>query len=204
MKNFEINKDFKPDPRFKTYNLIATILAVTGLVWLSVGWAAFLIMDIGLELVIVYLAIITIIPLIIIPIWNVLYYRSIVYHLNPTEMTWKHGVWFRKTGIVPYNRITNVDIVQGPVMRMFKISTLRIQTAGYSGQNTAEIRIQGIEDAEPLREMIMDFVRNKPPVASATGGEDDTSTGRSPENNEIISELKEIKEILREISMKRQ
>ena len=60
-----------------------------------------------------------------------LYYVSMWYELKDDEMSWKRGVWFRRTGILPYNRITNLDVIQGPVMRMLGISTLSIQTAGY-------------------------------------------------------------------------
>ena len=89
-------------------------------------------------------------------VWVQLYYKSIVYHLNDTEMSWKRGVWFRKTGIVPYNRITNIDISQGPVMRLFKISNLQIQTAGNSsGKAGSEISIIGVEDAEPDRKSVV-------------------------------------------------
>ena len=50
--------------------------------------------------------------------WVRLYYQSMWYELRDDEMSWKRGVWFRRTGIVPYNRITNLDVIQGPVMRM--------------------------------------------------------------------------------------
>jgi uncharacterized protein len=63
--------------------------------------------------------------------WVRLYYVSMWYELRDDEMSWKRGVWFRRTGIVPYNRITNLDVIQGPVMRRLGISTLSIQTAGY-------------------------------------------------------------------------
>jgi len=63
--------------------------------------------------------------------WTRLYYVSMWYEMKEDEMGWKRGVWFRRTGIVPYNRITNLDVIQGPVMRLLGISTLSIQTAGY-------------------------------------------------------------------------
>ncbi|MBT0731950.1 PH domain-containing protein [Methanoculleus bourgensis] len=97
--------------------------------------------------------------------WIPLYYRSISYRLTVTEITWQRGVWFRQTGIVPYNRITNVDIAQGPLMRFFSFSALRVQTAGYSAQARAEIVLNGIEDAGDLQEKIMGFVRRGGPVA---------------------------------------
>jgi membrane protein YdbS with pleckstrin-like domain len=48
--------------------------------------------------------------------WVRLYYVSMWYELRDDEMSWKRGVWFRRTGVVPYNRITNLDVIQGPVM----------------------------------------------------------------------------------------
>jgi hypothetical protein len=45
------------------------------------------------------------------------------YEMRDDEMSWKQGVWFRRTGIVPYNRITNLDVIQGTVMRIRGISS---------------------------------------------------------------------------------
>jgi membrane protein YdbS with pleckstrin-like domain len=102
--------------------------------------------------------------------WVRLYYVSIWYEMKEDEMSWKRGVWFRRTGIVPYNRITNLDVIQGPVMRILGISTLSIQTAGYSGQAVPEIRIEGIEHAEELRELIRSLVRPSDTHGDGSGG----------------------------------
>ena len=129
--------------------------------------------------------------------WAGLYYHTVVYHLNKTEMTWKRGVWFRQTGIVPYNRITNVDIVQGPVMRLFQISNLTIQTAGYSGAGMPEIALKGIEDPESLRALIMDFVRTQPSVSAVTGTETaGVSFNANTEDSELFAEVKLIRKLL--------
>lgn len=92
-------------------------------------------------------------------VWTRLYYNTMEYELHDDELRWRRGVWFRTTGIVPYNRITNLDLRQGPVMRWLGISTISIQTAGYSGQAVPEIRIEAIEQAEELREILRRYVR---------------------------------------------
>jgi membrane protein YdbS with pleckstrin-like domain len=110
--------------------------------------------------------------------WIPKYYDTIIYRLTGSEMTWRRGVWFRKTGVVPYNRITNVDIDQGPVSRKLGIASIKIQTAGYSApsQRSSEIRIEGMKNFEELRERIIGLVRGKKPVAVETyeevGGSD--------------------------------
>jgi membrane protein YdbS with pleckstrin-like domain len=104
-------------------------------------------------------------------VWTRLYYDTMAYELHDDELRWRRGVWFRTTGIVPYNRITNLDLKQGPVMRWLGISTISIQTAGYSGQAVPEIRIEAIENAEELREILRGYVR----ACSVQG--DGTGTG---------------------------
>ncbi len=124
--------------------------------------------------------------------WIPKYYATITYKLSGDEMTWRRGVWFKNTGIVPYNRITNVDIIQGPVSRKFGIGTLKIQTAGYSGnnQNSSEIRLEGIHEFEDLREFIMKLVRGRKPVAvEAYESEPDSDT-------DVVKELVKIRKLL--------
>jgi len=132
--------------------------------------------------------------------WVKLYYQSMWYELHEDEMRWKRGVWFRTTGIVPYNRITNLDLKQGPVMRWLKISTLSIQTAGYSGQAVPEIRIEAIEHAEELRELVRTLVRQ-----SGSGIHNDgtgttapvqSATGSMSTNLLMLDELKKIRLLL--------
>jgi len=104
-------------------------------------------------------------------VWTRLYYDTMAYELHDDELRWRRGVWFRTTGIVPYNRITNLDLRQGPVMRWLRISTISVQTAGYSGQAVPEIRIEAIEQAEELREILRASVR------ACSGRSDGTGTG---------------------------
>jgi hypothetical protein len=131
-----------------------------------------------------------------------LYDQSIAYHLNKTEITWKRGVWFRRTGIVPYNRITNVDIVQGPLMRLFHISNLKIQTAGASADGHPEISLVGIEEPESLRAFIMDFVRGNPSVAAVTGAEN-AGVSSNYTNSDMAALLKEVETIRKLLESKR-
>ncbi|MBP2134013.1 membrane protein YdbS with pleckstrin-like domain [Methanomicrobium sp. W14] len=199
MEMIELLKDFKPAKQFRLYNGILTCFYIF-VIWLCFAWIVFIDEFMFLN---VFIAGLLVILLVIGIVWNILYYDSIVYHLNKTEMTWRRGVWFKQTGIVPYTRITNVDIVQGPLMRMFEISNLRIQTAGYSAQKVAEISIKGMEEPEPLREMIMDFVRDDVSLSAATGGGDASAKKRlQGSDQEITEELKKIRQILEKIAEK--
>lgn len=123
--------------------------------------------------------------------WIPKYYHTIIYKITSSEIVWRRGVWFKNTGIVPFNRITNVDIIQGPVSRHFGIGTLKIQTAGYSGANTrsSEIRLEGIREFEEMREFLMKFVRGRKPVAVEAFEEESAET-------DVVKELVKIRKLL--------
>ncbi|HJJ29583.1 MAG TPA: PH domain-containing protein [Methanocorpusculum sp.] len=193
----KLDEDFKPAKKYTTYLALASVVVVI-LIWACcVGWVYFVAIDEPIFVLIgqISLGILALLVVFVL-FWSRLYYVSVVYHLNETEMTWKRGVWFRKTGIVPYNRITNVDIAQGPVMRLFGISNLKVETAGgSSGKNMAEIQLEGISDPEPLRAMIMNFVRGNAPSPAATGV--DFGRRAAPADmQELLAEVTAIRKLL--------
>lgn len=188
-----LNEDFKPDGKYTGYLLLAT-LALIVVIWAAC--CAWMFVDSIFTIFIVIGLAVLGVCVVFACIWAPLYYKSVVYHLNDTEMTWKRGVFFRKTGIVPYNRITNVDIVQGPVMRLFGISHLKIETAGGgASKSSAEIQLEGISDPEPLRQLIMDFVRGQKPAAAATGTE---YKSQNADLQALLEEVAAIRRLLEE------
>jgi len=181
----KIGEEFKPSPQFKKLYYIYFLLAIIlGILWWYIPVLLFTPFEVKVGITIPILAI-----LIFIAYWIPKYYETIVYKLTENEIVWRRGVWFKKTGVVPYNRITNIDIVQGPISRMLGIATLKIQTAGYSGQARPEIKIEGIEQFEELRELIMEFVKGKKPVAVETYEEENIDL-------KILNELVKIRKLL--------
>jgi hypothetical protein len=132
----------------------------------------------------------------LVSLWISWYYDALAYTFTTNEIVWRRGVWFRRTGIVPYNRITNIDLIQGPLMRWVGVSTLKVQTAGYSAPSGAssEIRIEGTDQPEDLRSLIMGFVRGYNPVAVQTCTHEEQSAFPS----QILAELVQIRRLLEE------
>lgn len=182
-----LGTDIRPDPRMKGYYYAIMVLVV--LLGFCTWYIPLLVF--GEPSIAALFGIPLILIVIVWGAWIPLYYATVVYRLTNDEITWRRGVWFRRTGIVPYSRITNVDIVQGPVMRRFGISSLKIQTAGYSAQAQSELSLEGIEEPEELREVIMGFVRGTKAAGDATGAEAPPATDAA-----ILAELRAIRELL--------
>jgi hypothetical protein len=188
---FPLNTPFKPSVALTTWFIVDFMLFMLFIISMTIIPA---IIASGYDWIIMGITLIGVLALIVIFVfWVGLYYGSMWYELRDDEMSWKRGVWFHRTGIVPYNRITNLDIIQGPVMRTLGISTLSIQTAGYSGQAVPEIRIEGIEHAEELRELIRSLVRQSTSHDDGTGG---GMPGAVSNDQKIIEELIKIRMLL--------
>jgi len=201
-ETFPRNVPFKPSPAFVPWFIVDFILFL-GLIAACTVLPVLLAAGNDLDAVVLFaiLAGIAVI-LIVFIVWTRLYYDTMAYELHDDELRWRRGVWFRTTGIVPYNRITNLDLKQGPVMRWLGISTISIQTAGYSGQAVPEIRIEAIERAEELREILRQSVR------ACSARSDGTGTGGQPSPGAdvpfattgtsilILDELKKIRQLL--------
>ncbi len=69
---------------------------------------------------------------------------------------------------MPYNRITNVGISQGPIERLVDTGAVGIHTAGYGGQMGAELTISGVSDFEDIQDQILERVRERPAKATET------------------------------------
>ncbi|NIR87720.1 PH domain-containing protein [Candidatus Bathyarchaeota archaeon] len=130
--------------------------------------------------------------------WIQKYYSSITYTLANDEIVVERGVWWKRKSFVPYNRITNINIVQGPIARQFGLGTVRVQTAGFSGGGSAggrvaEAVILGVKNFEEIRNVIMGFVKRVRPVA--VEAEAEAPAPRSLDR-QILNELRRIRKAL--------
>jgi len=135
-------------------------------------------------------------------LWIPAYYRSLEYILESDSIKAKRGVFWRRRVTVPYPKLTNVDVTQGPVQRMFDIGTIHIQTAGAGGAQggQAELRLVGIRDLEGLKETIMERVREY----TISRPEEVKKELRVESDSEILKQMLKELMAIREVLEKRQ
>ena len=76
------------------------------------------------------------------------------YRLYDTNLFVHQGVFFIKRKNIPLDRVTDIVLTQGPLLRHFNLWRLDIQTAG-SGQQKAEAYLYGLTEPEQMKEMIL-------------------------------------------------
>ena len=197
----KIGEKFGPNPDFRklyySYLLIPSAILLISTI-LPALIAAFLYLPLTSALIVTALLLF---PFLLvagfIAFWIPKYYSSISYVFTQSEIVVERGVWWKHKSTVPYNRITNIDIVQGPVSRRFGLGNVRVQTAGYSVTGSygrvAEASIFGVKNFEEIRDFIINLVRGLRPVAVEAGVE-----AAAPEEatRQMLAELRKIREIL--------
>ena len=80
---------------------------------------------------------------------------SISATLTERKLIVKRGVFNKEEKTIPLDKITDVSLIQGPIMRAFNIHKLSFETAGQSGVG-ALVSLLGVVEAENFREMILE------------------------------------------------
>ena len=102
----------------------------------------------------------------------------------------KKGIFVRIEKTIPLEKITDMGMVQGPIMRCFDLHTLTVETAGQSGQG-ALVSLTGIIDAKLFREAVL----NQREAISATSSHSAPEVVRQ-EPSDASSLLSEIRDSL--------
>lgn len=130
--------------------------------------------------------------------WIPAYYDSIRYAIEDDAIRGEYGVFWKRFVTVPFTKITNIDVTQGPLQRAYGISTIGVQTAGAGGNQGIhpELRLVGIRDVDGLREMVREKIRAcsgagaRQPVQSPAESKD------QPVLRQMLRELQSIRELL--------
>jgi len=105
------------------------------------------------------------------------YFKSIEYSVKAEtgdtmpEIYSKRGIITITRRHVPFRTITNISSRAGPFDRLFKIGSVHIETAGYSGPNQKgpEEKISGVVFYEEVRDFILKELRKfKEPYVTGT------------------------------------
>ena len=96
-------------------------------------------------------------------VFSKLTWKYFRYQLTETEFRMEYGIIFKKYISIPYDKIQNVDISRGLILRYLGLSTLQIHTAGVGGRRTGEGALPGLakDTAEELRQKLVDYNRRR-------------------------------------------
>lgn len=115
------------------------------------------------------------------------YLTSMECVLTDKALKFKKGIFTQIEKTIPLEKITDMGMVQGPIMRSFDLHTLSVETAGQSGPG-ALLSLTGIVDAQGFRESVLaqrDAISSKEPVQKHTLG------GPSKNDERVLEEIRD-------------
>ena len=144
---------------------------------------------------------ISVVGILLIPFWLFLsswygqeFLRRVSARLTTNALEIKIGVFFRKESTIPLNRITDLRLHDGPVMRHYGLRGLKVETAGMSGQDSsAEGNLIGVADAEGFRNAVL--AQRQRVIEAETGQAPAVAAAPSPAGDTLL----EIRDILARI-----
>ncbi|MDT3272152.1 PH domain-containing protein [Shewanella sp. SP2S2-4] len=118
-----------------------------GLYWLLSGAAYFSLSIVGIPLLLLWFPI---------GLWGTRrYIRNMSAELTSNKLIVRRGILTRTENSVPLDKITDMALIQGPIMRLFGLHKLTVETAGQSGAG-ALISLVGIVDAPQFRTSVLE------------------------------------------------
>lgn len=87
--------------------------------------------------------------------WARHYFHKLECHLGERNLRYRKGILFQVEKTIPLENIQDITFLEGPILRRFQLSTLKLETAGHSAGQAGDMQLTGIIDAHDLRDRIL-------------------------------------------------
>jgi putative membrane protein len=149
--------------------------------------------------------VLTVFGIVLIPFWLIFgryylnkYFDSLFCELTTRSLKFRKGVLFQIERTIPLDKIQDLTFREGPILRYFGLSTLKIETAGQSNAGGTDMSLIRIVDSRDFREQVIDQ-RDK---ITDLGSKSSSSTSTTSGDGESKETLQAILETLQRIEKK--
>lgn len=108
---------------------------------------------------------------------SVVHYLTYRYRFQGDELVVRGGLLFRNERHVPYARIQNIDMTQGPFHRLLGVADVRIETAG-GAEPEARLQVLSLSALEAMRERVFAPGRATPATSDESPGDPADASAR--------------------------
>jgi putative membrane protein len=121
------------------------------------------------------------------------YYENLVCTLTERHLNFKKGVMFKVEKTIPLENIQDLTFLENPLLKAFNLRILKIETAGQSNPQGSDLKLIGILDTLEFKNRVL---RQRELLSTAVLKPPETNKSSQ---DQVLNELKEIKNLLREI-----
>lgn len=85
-----------------------------------------------------------------------LYFEKLECELTDRNLRFKQGILFQFEKTIPLDNIQDMTFFEGPLLRRFHLSSIKIETAGHSVHNASNMSLIGVINAQEFRNAILE------------------------------------------------
>jgi putative membrane protein len=127
------------------------------------------------------------------------YYESLECNLTEKHLEFKKGIMWRIEKTIPLENIQDLAFIETPLLKYFNMRLLKIETAGSSNPQGADMRLMGIENAKEFKEKVL---RQREILVDSKNNNNTVPGSQMNKEDEMISLLKEVRDSLNIIANK--
>lgn len=115
--------------------------------------------------------------------WSRHFYDKLECVLSEKHLRLKMGILVQVDKTIPLENIQDMTFYEGPILRKFNLSMLKVETAGQGSGSGSEMSLIGINDAHDFRLLVLEQ-REKVRMVMQQRGDDQTKV--------VLSEIRDI------------
>ncbi|MBB3699210.1 PH domain-containing protein [Flammeovirga yaeyamensis] len=121
------------------------------------------------------------------------YYKNIKCNLTSKHLEFKKGMMFKVEKTIPLENIQDLTFIENPLLRIFDLRILKIETAGQSNPQGSDMKLVGIVNTQDFKDKVLEqraLLKNESKVEKVTEVSNDS---------QVVELLTEIKDLLKEM-----
>ncbi|HSH44280.1 MAG TPA: PH domain-containing protein [Longimicrobiales bacterium] len=123
------------------------------------------------------------------------YYAHLRMVLTTRDLKVSRGIMNREEKSIPLEKITDLAVYQGPIMRWLGLKGIRVETAGQSDAGSALVKVVGLDGVDAFRDRVLsqrDRITDGDQGALASASTVDRApSGPDPASAELLAEIRD-------------
>lgn len=123
-------------------------------------------------------------------------YKSLECELTNKNLRFKKGVFTKIEKTVPLANIQDLTFIENPILRLFGLKILKIETAGQNAQGGEEMKLVGIMDVEKFKFQVIE--QRELLVEGQQNNSIQKESEISSNTNDLLIEIRDLLKVLAE------
>jgi putative membrane protein len=117
------------------------------------------------------------------------YYKNLKCNLTSKYLEFEKGAFFKVVKTIPLENIQDLTFIENPLLRLFDLRIIKVETAGQSNPNGTDMNLIGIVNASDFKNKVLD--QREILQKENKSGNQDLETDKD-KTNKLLTEIRDI------------